>query len=80
MPRRLAGVRLQRAGRVHYCDPGDLELKVNDLVVVMVEGGPVVGRVVITPDQVRHAEGVEVLLPILRQATAEDVRDQARPV
>ena len=73
MPRRLAGVRLQRAGRVHYCDPGDLDLKVNDLVVVEAEGGPVVGKVVIAPDQVRHAEGVEVLLPILRQATAEDL-------
>lgn len=76
MARRLAGVRFQRAGRVHYCDPGGLDLGVDDQVVVQAPWGLAVGRVVITPQQVLHVEGVEASLPILRHATAEDLAAQ----
>ncbi|MSQ40229.1 MAG: hypothetical protein EXR55_00900 [Dehalococcoidia bacterium] len=80
MPRQLAGVRFQRGERVYYCDPGDLDLKVNDRLVVEADWGPTVGWVVITPQQMIHAEGVEDLLRILRRATSEDMAAQrARP-
>ncbi len=76
MPRQLAGVRFQRGGRVYYCDPRDLDLQVNDRLVVEADWGPAVGWVVIAPQQMIHAEGVEDLLRILRRATPEDVATQ----
>jgi cell fate regulator YaaT (PSP1 superfamily) len=77
MPRQLAGVRFQRGGRVYYCDPGALDLQVNDPLVVEADWGPVVGWVVIAPHQVIHAEGVEDLLRIVRRATPEDLAPQS---
>ncbi len=76
MPRQLAGVRFQRGGRVYYCDPGDLELQVNDPLVVEADWGLAVGWVVITPQQMIHAEGVDDLLRIVRRATPEDAAAQ----
>ena len=73
MPGKLAGVRFQRAGRVHYCDPGDLELKVDDQVVVETDRGLDLGKVVIAPQQMMYAEVTEPPEPIVRLATPEDL-------
>ena len=81
MPRRLAGVRFHPGGRVYYCDPGELEVEVNEAVVVEMDWGLDVGRVVITPRQMRYAEGAESPWPVVRRATPEDLAAQkARPV
>ena len=74
--RRVAGVRFKGAGRVFYFDAKDFELQIGELVVVETAHGSVVGRVVITPDQVVAEEIGEPLDPVLRIATAEDLGKQ----
>jgi cell fate regulator YaaT (PSP1 superfamily) len=74
--RRVAGVRFKGAGRVFYFDAKDLELQIGDLVVVQMPHGSVVGRVVITPEQVVAEEISGPLDPVLRIATGEDLATQ----
>ncbi len=70
--RSIVGVRLQRAGRVYYFDPRDIELEVNDYVVVETEQGLRLGRVVIAPKQVIASELTQLLKSVLRKASPED--------
>ncbi|MCS7206899.1 MAG: hypothetical protein NZ951_03055 [Dehalococcoidia bacterium] len=67
---RVAGVRFERSGPVHFVDPRDLDLAVDDPVVVATPQGPRVGIVVIAPRQVIHSEVRGPLPFILRRATA----------
>ena len=75
MPIKLTGVRFQRSGRVHYCDAGPLDVKLNDQVVVEIDLGVDVGRVVIAPHQVIYDEINQPIDSILRHATDEDLAD-----
>ena len=79
MARKLAGVRFQRAGRVYYCDPGDMDLQVNDQVVVQTDQSSNLGWVVIAPRQFVFAEATEPHQPILRVATQEDLAQSEEP-
>jgi cell fate regulator YaaT (PSP1 superfamily) len=71
----LTGVRFQRSGRVHYCDAGHLDVKLNDQVIVETNRGLDVGRVVIAPQQVIYDEIDQPIDSILRHATHEDLAD-----
>ncbi len=70
----LVGVRFKRIGTVSYFDPAGLELDIDDQVVAEGTHGPALGRVVITPKQVLATELTEPLKPVLRKATAEDLK------
>lgn len=70
----VIGIRFQRAGRVEYFDPGDVEANVSDYVVVETEKGLETAMVVIAPDQVVYSEVKEPLRPIVRMATREDMQ------
>ena len=72
-PGRVAGVRLERAGRVGYYDAGSLELEAGDSVVVDTEHGSRIGSVAISPTQLLHSDLKGPLPPVLRKATAEDL-------
>lgn len=65
-------IRFQRAGRLYYFDPQDIDLVVNDYVVVETSHGLELGKVVIAPKQV--GEMTEPLKPVLRKATPEDLQ------
>ncbi|MBF6600990.1 MAG: stage 0 sporulation family protein [Dehalococcoidia bacterium] len=67
------GVRFKEAGKVYYFDAGEADLDVGNYVVVETSHGLEVGRVVIAPDQVLASEIKDVLKPILRIATVEDI-------
>ncbi|MFC1925948.1 stage 0 sporulation family protein [Chloroflexota bacterium] len=68
----IVGVRFQRAGKVYYFDPNGIDLEVNEHVVVEVEHGLKIGRVVIAPRQIISSEITEPLKPVLRKASPED--------
>lgn len=70
----IVGVRFKRAGRVYYFDPAGIILAVNDRVVVRTNRGLELGWVVIAPGQVLANEVTEPLQPVVRQATAEDIK------
>ena len=69
----IVGVRFKRAGRIYYFDPGDIDLKVNDHVVVQTARGLELGRVAIAPDQVLASEINAPLKPVVRKAADEDI-------
>jgi len=69
----IVGIRFKRAGRIYYFDPGDLELKSGDFVVVETSRGTEVGWVAIAPKQVLASELTEPLKPVLRRAEAADL-------
>jgi cell fate regulator YaaT (PSP1 superfamily) len=74
--KKVVAIRFQRAGRVYYFDPLDMELEVNDYVVVETSTGLEVGRVVIAPKQVVAAELKQPLKPVLHKATPEDLQQR----
>ncbi len=70
----VAGVRFGNAAKIEYFHASGMRLQAGESVVVETSRGPVVGRVVIAPDQVIVNElGNEDLAPILRLATDEDL-------
>jgi cell fate regulator YaaT (PSP1 superfamily) len=71
--RRVVGVRFKGAGRVFYFDAKNFEVKIDQLIVVQTAHGSVIGRVVITPEQVAAEEIDEPLDTVLRIASPEDV-------
>lgn len=73
MPR-IVGVRFRRAGKVHYFDPGELELNPGDSVIVETPRGVELGTVVIAPSQVADSELSEAPRPVIRRAEAHDQR------
>lgn len=73
----VVGVRLKRAGRVHYFQVGDGAWAVGEIVVVETERGLELGRVVLTPREMAEEGWKELPRPILRRATPED-QEQAR--
>jgi cell fate regulator YaaT (PSP1 superfamily) len=66
----IVGVRFERADRVQFFDPGDLELAVGDHVLAETDSGPREGVVVIAPDQVLYSDVRGPLLPVLRKASS----------
>ncbi|MBI2866579.1 MAG: stage 0 sporulation family protein [Chloroflexi bacterium] len=73
----IVGVRFRRAGRIYYFDPAGLPLGVQEQVVVETARGLEIGQVVIAPRQVVESDLKEPLKPVLRQATEEDLGNQA---
>ena len=73
---KVIGVRFQQAGRVHYLDPGALEVGLLDRVVVETDQGLETAWVVIEPDQVVYSEVQGPFKSVLRKATPEDLKQE----
>ena len=74
----VVGVRLIKAGKVLYFDPGDQKPGLNEYVVVETEHGLEIGAVVIAPDQVLMSKIKGDLPLISRMATPEDLAERDR--
>lgn len=70
----VVGIRFKPAGKIYYFDPADIPLVLDDGVIVETARGMEYGSVVIAPRSVDAAEVVQPLKPIIRKATAKDVR------
>ena len=66
----VVGLRFERADRIQFFDPGDLELAVGDRVTADTESGPREGVVVIAPDQVLYSDVRGPIRPILQKVTS----------
>ena len=71
---KVMGVRFQQSGRVHYFDPGNLEVSLFDRVVVETDQGLETAWVVIEPDQVVYSEVQGHFKSVRRKATSEDLK------
>ncbi|MDO8531165.1 MAG: regulatory iron-sulfur-containing complex subunit RicT [Dehalococcoidia bacterium] len=70
---KVVGVRFKKAAKMAYFDPAGLDLRAGDMVVAETARGLEVGWVAILPDQVLFSELKELLKPVARKATAEDL-------
>jgi cell fate regulator YaaT (PSP1 superfamily) len=70
----IVGVRFKKAGKVYYFEPGGLDLKPLDCVVVQTARGIEIGQVAIAPKQVLASEVTAELKPVTRKATEEDLK------
>ena len=70
----IIGVRFKKAGKVYYFEPGELDLKPLEWVVVQTARGIEIGQVTIAPRQVLASEVTAELKPIMRKASEEDFK------
>ena len=70
---KVVGVRFQRAGKIYYFNPGNLELAIGDNVIVETSRGIEFGYLVMGLKEIDEAELLSPLKPIVRKATADDV-------
>ena len=69
---RIIGVRFRRAGKVYYFDPGELDIKKGDNVIVETARGVEYGNVVCGVCDIEDEKVIQPLKPVIRIATEED--------
>jgi cell fate regulator YaaT (PSP1 superfamily) len=69
----VVGIRFRPAGKVYYFDPGELDLKLGEGVVVETARGPEMGQVVTAPAEVPEDEISEPLKPVVRKVEPDDL-------
>ena len=75
---KVIGVRFRRAGKVYFFDPGELQINKGDHVIVETARGVEFGNVVLGLREVEEDMVIQPLKPVLRVATADDVRREER--
>ncbi len=75
--KRVIGVRFRTAGKIYYFDPGKLEIKKNDHVIVETARGIEYGTVVGAPRDEEDDKVVQPLKSVLRVATPKDDEQEA---
>ena len=74
---RVIGVRFRTAGKIYYFDPGKLNIKKNDHVIVETARGIEYGTVVGDPKEEQEDKVVQPLKAVLRIATPKDDEQEA---
>ena len=75
---KVIGVRFRTAGKVYFFAPGELEIKAGDKVIVETARGVEFGSVVSGVKEVEDGKINQPLKPVIRVATPEDVRKEAK--
>ena len=75
---KVIGVRFRRAGKVYFFDPGEFQINKGDHVIVETARGVEFGSVVLGLREVEEDMVIQPLKPVLRVATADDVRREER--
>lgn len=74
---RVIGVRFRTAGKIYYFDPGKLDIRKNDHVIVETARGIEYGTVVCDPREEEDDKIVQPLKAVLRVATQKDDEQEA---
>lgn len=74
---KVIGVRFRTAGKIYFFDPGKLNIKRNDHVIVETARGIEYGTVVGNPREVEDSKVIQPLKPVLRIATERDDEQEA---
>ncbi|MDU1414522.1 MAG: stage 0 sporulation family protein [Clostridium sp.] len=70
----VIGVRFKKAGKIYYFNPGDLDIKKGDFVVVETARGVEFGECVVGVKELNEDEIVAPLKDVIRKASEEDVQ------
>lgn len=68
----VAGVRFKEGGKIYYFDPGQIQIKTGDFVIVETARGLEYGETVYSDMKVSAVQIVSPLKSVIRKATAED--------
>ena len=74
---KVIGVRFRTAGKIYFFDPGKLDIKRGDHVIVETARGIEYGTVVGDPKEVEEDKVIQPLKPVLRIATERDDEQEA---
>lgn len=74
---KVVGVRFRTAGKIYFFDPGRLNIKKGDHVIVETARGIEYGTVVAEPREVEEDKVIQPLKPVLRIATQKDMEQEA---
>lgn len=75
---KVVGVRFRPAGKIYYFNPSNFSLQTGSHVIVETARGVEYGTVMIGPKEVDSGKVVQPLKPVLRVATKEDEKTEAR--
>lgn len=75
---KVVGVRFRTAGKIYYFDPHDLDITLDSHVIVETARGIEFGTVIIPPRDMEEEKVVQPLKPVIRIATPEDEKIEAR--
>ena len=75
---KVIGVRFRTAGKIYFFDPGKLQIKKGQNVIVETARGMEYGHVIMGERQVEDDKVIQPLKPVLRIATKEDDATEAR--
>lgn len=75
---KVIGVRFRKAGKIYFFEPGDMDIKVGDNVIVETARGIEYGNVVIRKCDVEEDKIIQPLKPVIRVASPEDDQIEAR--
>ena len=70
----IVGIKFKNGNKVYYFDPKDILFDEGDGAIVETARGQEFGTVVITNKEVEEKDIVQPLKPVIRKATAEDVK------
>lgn len=68
----VVGVQFQKAGKIYYFDPQEIDLQAGDKVIVETARGLEYARVVVGPREVPESELVLPFRPVIRKALPQD--------
>ena len=71
---KVVGIRFKPAGKIYYFDPGDIDLKLDDEVILETARGIECGQVVVEPRMVEEEQIVAPLKDIIRKANSVDLK------
>lgn len=74
---KVIGVRFRTAGKIYFFNPGDLEIRQGDHVIVETARGIEYGTVIGEPKEVEEEKVVQPLKPVLRIANNKDDEQEA---
>ena len=74
---KVIGVRFRTAGKIYFFDPGQLEIKRGDHVIVETARGIEYGMVMAEPKEMEGDKVIQPLKPVLRVATKKDDEQEA---
>lgn len=75
---KVIGVRFRQAGKIYFFSPGTLHIEKGDKVIVETARGIEFGSVVSAPKEIPDEEIMQPLKSVLRIATEEDKRNEAK--
>lgn len=70
----VVGIRFKTAGKIYYFSPGEIEFKKGDFAIVETVRGVEIGEVMLKNSDVTEESVVSPLKPVLRKATADDLK------